>query len=1809
VVADAQTAVDAADVDVATATALVTSAQTQLTAAEALIAVEQQAVDDAQAALDAANASNTVFNTLIADAGIEVSADGLLFIENVAPDEGLSAPFNSWMTLFGQFFDHGLDLVAKGGNGTVYIPLQPDDPIIAGDDGIFDTADDLPAHLRFMTVTRATVDADGIPGTADDNEAQNFTSPHVDQNQTYTSHPSHQIFVREYVANTVAGLTDSDGNSIPIGAPVATGLLIEGASGGLATWGEVKAQAATSLGIELTDAETLNIPLFAVDQYGEFIRGADGLPQMVIQLDDGAGGITTTLVEGNLTDPVSVAEALIIAETANLGMTASESPTGFSFLLDIAHNANPVFDDTGALAPDADSVAGNEIIPNAMGQNEVYDDELFDAHFIAGDGRANENIGLTAVHHVFHQEHNRIVDHTKEVLLSNLNDIDLGTVGDEDGAQAALDLLNGYLRVPLTELPATGIAIDDPSLVWDGDRLFQAAKFATEMQYQHLVFEEFARKVQPLVDLFASYETSIDASIVAEFAHVVYRFGHSMLTEAVDVMDADGNLTEVGLIEAFLNPFGFHASVQADGTVDPGADPSSSAEAAGAIIRGMTRQAGNAIDEFVTDALRDNLLGLPLDLAAINIARGRETGMPTLNEARADFFEGTGDTKLRPYDSWVDFALNLKHGGASIVNFVASYGQHDLVTAEDTLIGKRAAAMALTTGVQQVVTIDGTVRTFDGPADRLDFLNSTGAWAGLESGLNMVDFWIGGLAETTEPFGGMLGSTFNFVFEQQLEDLQDGDRFYYLGRTGGLNFLSQLEQNSFANMIIRNTDIGDGGADHLPGDIFSTPAFILEVDQSRQVTGIENPGSPGVLNGDPTGEGASGGELNPFLDIGTNSVVIRDDPNTPGVDTNYLHYTGGDHVVLGGTEANDTIIGGIGDDTIWGDGGDDNLEGGDGGDIILGGDGDDIITDIGGVNNLQGQDGNDAIFAGGGESLILAGAGKDFVLQGPDLAETFGGLGDDFIHAGDESLIVFGNEGDDWLEGGGGNNLMVGDNGDPFLNSTAGGNDVFISGQGDDDYDSEGGDDIMEGADGIQRFEGLNGFDWATYKDVDLGVNVDMLLRAFDESPLPPSNVSIMDRFDSVEGLSGSRGGDILRGSNQTDIEITALNNGNNSLLTNFDLIDGLRGDGVDTTANSDVLFNADVTSWGEGDIILGGAGSDVIEGRAGNDIIDGDLKLDVALGWIARDAAGVEIASGRAAEMYGDLVVESGTLPAGITNLQQAVFARVINPGDIQIIREIIREETVADLAVTPFDTAEFSDVRANYTVETDGLGAVGDGDGDGFITVSHNSAAGVTDGLGADGVDLVRNIERLTFADQSVDIGGTNAAATGQPTFFEVLFDALGVETGTVELTAPISFSVGQTIRVTSDGIVDGDGFAADPFFSFTWQIEEEAGTGIFVDLEITNVSGEIGPLTGANVVVPAEALGVAMRVKTSFVDGNGVIETVFSSPTEPVANAVAQQGTPGDDFLIGTLGDDVILGGAGNDEIQGLAGIDTLNGGIGDDTLLGGLGDDILIAGAGNDILDGGAGVDTARFSGPIANFQISLNAEGDVEVIDTNPLIAEENVLLDVETVRFNNNNPINAIDVADFQGRLLALQADPLTDPGAINIRATGGDNVLAGSLGDDLALNGNGGNDQLFGLSGNDIIRGGTGDDELFGGAGVDDLRGNAGSDVLIGGADDDIIRAGGGDDEVLWTAGDGRDLVDGQGGADTFEITGNADAETFTVYAVAGANAASLAALQIAISDLAVTSRKVVWLFPEQLWFDFVPFFHRLQGRLTAQG
>src|SRR3546814_17696745 len=89
--------------------------------------------------------------------------------------------------------------------------------------------------------------------------------------------------------------------------------------------------------------------------------------------------------------------------------------TSHSFLDDIAHNAVPVLDTDGLLVTDGVPVdqvdpAGNAVQFDPLtGQNTEYDNELLDKHFITGDGRGNENIGLTAVHHVFHSEHTRQV--------------------------------------------------------------------------------------------------------------------------------------------------------------------------------------------------------------------------------------------------------------------------------------------------------------------------------------------------------------------------------------------------------------------------------------------------------------------------------------------------------------------------------------------------------------------------------------------------------------------------------------------------------------------------------------------------------------------------------------------------------------------------------------------------------------------------------------------------------------------------------------------------------------------------------------------------------------------------------------------------------------------------------------------------------------------------------------------------------------------------------------------------------------------------------------------------------------------------------------------------------------------------------------------------------------------------------------------------------------------------------------------------------------------------------------------------------
>ncbi|WP_085718697.1 peroxidase family protein [Pseudomonas sp. B28(2017)] len=1647
------------------------------------------------------------------------------FFENTTADAGLSAPFNAWMTFFGQFFDHGLDLVTKGGSGTVFIPLQPDDPLFVPG-----------SPTNFMVLTRATnlPGPDGVLGTADDiHEHTNTTTPFVDQNQTYSSHPSHQVFLRGYELNAA-------------GEPVATGRLITnrdlGADGtfgtaddleigGMATWKVVKAQARDILGINLTDADIDSGPLLATDAYGNFIKGANGFPQVVIRVNNGADGIAgtaddvTTLVEGDPANPVNLVNAV---------------RTGHAFLNDIAHNAVPV-SVGGVLQADADTDIGNAQPVGPGGNNLTYDNELLDAHYIAGDGRVNENIGLTAVHAIFHSEHNRLVQQTKDTVL------DSGDVA----------FLNEWLLNPVAALPTTQAEFD--ALVWNGERLFQAAKFGTEMQYQHLVFEEFARTIQPNVDLFFAptqvYDVDLDPSIVAEFAHTVYRFGHSMLTETVDRYDIDFNVVgdpasanpdqQLGLIAAFLNPLAYAAS---------GVSPE---DATSAIVRGVTRQTGNEIDEFVTEALRNNLLGLPLDLPAINIARGRDVGIPSLNAIRRDIYSQTGDTQLKPYNSWVDLVQHLKHP-ESLINFIAAYGTHDTITAATTLADKRAAALALVLGGAGA------------PADRLDFLNSTGAFANVTlagrdgvlgtaddlknvtvTGVDAIDLWIGGLAEQKTPFGGMLGSTFNFVFENQLEKLQDGDRFYYLERTSGLSMNAELESNSFAKLIMANTS-----ATHLPGLVFSDPTFYLEVDPGKQF-------NEGLLAADPLGPNLA-------------QVVFRDNPLTVGLDTNYIRYSGEEHIVLGGTDGADILISSDGDDTVWGDGGNDRIDGGNGNDQLRGGAGDDIITDTGGDDNIQGGDGNDVLHGGNGINLIIGGFGNDFIVTGEDASEAIGGQGNDFILGSKANEQDMGNEGDDWIEKGTSDGAP-GDNFDPLGNDPVIGNDVFVGGNENDKFNGEGGDDIMVGSLGFgDRYIGGSGYDWATFKDLAQGVTIDYSDRFFDVPVQPGSGASALVRFDIMEGLSGSSHGDFLRGDNEDATSLPTAG-ATGSVLTNISLIDGLAG-----------LLPVGATFFDGGNIILGGSGSDLIEGRGGNDIIDGDKWLNVRISVRENaDGTGAEIATFDSMEP-----------------MVQAMLNGTYNPGQLVIVREILT-------GTDNFDTAVFSGNFSEYSVAVDGNTVI------------------VTDLVaGRDGVDRLTGIERLQFADQARPSGVGTALNSGPVGRLAILDATTGARTD--------ASVAGQLLRVSDQSVRDTDNVsAANPTGAVTgpvayyWQVERAAGSGVFEDitffaagevsratgatyrvaddvaglnirvravyqdargtLEIVDSSGNNAPTAGPTIlgvafpdqvltadtstiidvdglsnpqftfqwqetngvtfvdIVGATAstftLGLAqvgdqVRVVVSYVDDFGTAESIASDATAPVAAGDVFVGTAGVDIWTGTSGDDIASGGAGNDILSGLGGNDLLNGDADNDVLIGGGGADTMAGGDGNDVYEvtdvgdvvtelAGAGSDEVWTS--LASYTLSANVEN-LYFGGSGNFAGTGNVLGNNILGGAGNDILIGA-GGADTMVGGGGSDIYEVTEAGDVVIELAGAGNDTVWTSLASYTLGANVEN-LFFGGSGNFAGTGNVLGNTIAGGAGNDVIIGAGGADTMVGGDGSDIYEATDAGDVVIELAGAGIDTV-----------------------------------------------------------------------------
>jgi hypothetical protein len=209
------------------------------------------------------------------------------------------------------------------------------------------------------------------------------------------------------------------------------------------------------------------------------------------------------------------------------------------------------------------NVAG---LPNAPSTDASF--------FVAGDVRANEQNGLTALHTLFVREHNRVAR-------------DFRFLGDE--------------------------------------MAYQLARAVVAAEMQAITYNEFLPVVLGPNALrpYGGYKADVNPGISTEFSTAAFRFGHTLLSPTLLRLRRSGRTIRQGnlpLRAAFFNPKEITRT---------GIDP---------LLRGLAKQPAQELDNQIVDDVRNFLFGPPgaggFDLASLNIQRGRDHGLPSYNQVR-----------------------------------------------------------------------------------------------------------------------------------------------------------------------------------------------------------------------------------------------------------------------------------------------------------------------------------------------------------------------------------------------------------------------------------------------------------------------------------------------------------------------------------------------------------------------------------------------------------------------------------------------------------------------------------------------------------------------------------------------------------------------------------------------------------------------------------------------------------------------------------------------------------------------------------------------------------------------------------------------------------------------------------------------------------------------------------------------------------------------------------------------------------------------------------------------------------------------
>ncbi|NWF44299.1 heme peroxidase [Hydrogenophaga sp. D2P1] len=1695
------------------------------------------------------------------------------------------APVNGWFVLFGQFFDHGLDFIGKGSDGTkITINLATDDPMY----GVIDPNTGQPTTQ--IVISRADVSGFTADGTA---QWVNHTSPYIDQSQTYGSDQEVTDILREWVS-TDGGLTYHASSHLIDGQTSVAwkNAFGETTNATLPTLNELRAHLIETGRDDLTWEDVANLRIR--DASGHVATGAEaGSSGQALLLD-----FNPRFDAAHFTNPLNPEAAAGFADNiATLTAAAQALGPDFNFGYDgetifltvpagIMGPGAPAMTVTGASALalwvnfgdfsiKSTMQAGPDIIAVAQEVRDAVGDLLLASvgdHYIAGDGRANENIGLTAVHHVWHEEHNFQVRNIQNALATeDLRQERLDQAGTYDH-----DLLKDW-QINTGTQDANGNYTHGVggAIAWNEDKLFHAAKITVEMEYQHTAIDQFARTITPNIAEFVGYNAGSQGDVSLDFSQVAYRFGHSTLRESIDTMDPNGDLTgaimRVALEKAFLTPELFANT------------------GAAAIAMGMTHQQANEIDEYLTPALNQGLLGLPLDLAAINIARGRDVGIPTLNAFRAAI-------NLDEYVSWADFGANMIHPD-NLVNFIAAYSF-------DGDVARAAAIIGLDNGSIAEGDTEAMGYTYQ---QALDFMNNTDASLYGVDGFNHIDTWLGGLAEV-HVTGGLLGETFDTVFADQMTRLMNGDRFYYLYRLDQLQMGEGIINEQFKDIVERNT-----GAEHLNGSVFAyadkyydlaegaladakTEHKYGEVLAQRALDDLPAIGIYSTKGNATTGNGAivtiNGVQYIRDLRVDDGAATSGTTAINGGLNLDGTPNSGAEsHEVIVASDHNDLIYAWGGDDTVYAEGGDDIVYGGNGIDRIYGGDGNDRIYGGDGGDLLDGGAGDDYVsgqqtaVAAAGIDQVIGGEGNDILHSGVGIDKLSGESGDDFIFGEEETdAFTHGGDGNDVIDGGVGGDLLWADDGDDLV---IGGDDQDISAGGN-------GDDILRPgipslAMGGGPDEVVGGLGKTDLGNDGKGFGFDLI--DFSDHPYSPQGVSVL--FSTQQNPLV-----------QIDVP------------SSFPAWVGIEG--VIASQGNDTI-NADVTNvFGGANWLIGGSGNDSITGGLGNDVIVGDgIRLDSLIGTYA--GAYDQYLDGASHRAAG-FIQNNGLLDAVgfgadkhmTTMLSSATFQNFVLGGSevTRLWRNGVVGTDLADSVVVgdggtvgTADTVKFTGNYADYAVELVTFASQNEG------TIT---AYKVTDSVAnRDGVDVVVGVENFQFADQTINVaqpmapmitsnGGGGSAVTAvaenttavttvtatDGTFGDVLTygiaggaDAglftIDANTGVLSFVAPNNFeapadsngnnSYDVIVKVTDlSGLIDTQTLAVN-----VTNVNEAATGSVNVTVYTTNVNvaqtaQTAATLTALSTVVDPDAPAYPLTYQWQQQNAAGVWFNIAGATSATLANrsnaTLRATSTINDGFgpatyispetvKVGTSGNNTLVGTAGADLVLGLAGTDNLTGGAGDDTVDGGLGNDTLRAsvGDGNDTYIGGAGIDAYNLSVTSAAANVDLTA-GTASSAQTgnDALVGIENVVGSSGDNVITDATGANGLN-GGAGNDTFVLVGDDARD---ILVGAAGVDTVdftavaanLTVNLGTATAVvNGSGtttalsdtvyGVENFIGGSGNDSITGSSAANQLSGGLGNDSLMGAAGRDTLDGGAGDDTLTGGAGLDNL--TGGDGVDVFD----------------------------------------------------------------------------